>query len=294
MAPRETATRARVLLVEDEELLRWSIERYLSGHGCLVESAREGGAAMRMLAAATYDVVITDLAVGGPDGLTIAAEARRLHAETQVIVITGCGSKDTVLTALRQGVADYLEKPFDLELLLVTVERALEKTEILRELVQLSRTDGLTGLYNQRHCYAVLEAEIGRARRQGHPLALLLVDVDDFKHYNDQYGHLAGDAALIRVAAALRKACRREVDSAFRYGGDEFVVLLPEADGVVAAGVVSRLKALVREEGLSLSVSVGLASLRDGVDLQGLIREADQAMYRDKARASADGLRRAV
>jgi diguanylate cyclase (GGDEF)-like protein len=292
MEPRETQVRARVLLVEDEELLRWSIERYLSRHGCLVESARDGGAAMGMLAAAAYDVVITDLAVGGPDGLTIGAEARRRRAETQVIVITGQGSKDTVLTALRQGVADYLEKPFDLDLLLVTVERALEKAKIQRELVQLARTDGLTGLYNQRHFSAVLAAEIGRARRQGHPLALLLVDVDNFKHYNDRYGHLAGDAALTRVAAALRKACRSEVDSAFRYGGDEFVVLLPEADGATGASVASRLKALVREEGLSLSVSVGLACLRDGVDLQGLIREADQAMYRDKARAG-DGMRHA-
>jgi diguanylate cyclase (GGDEF)-like protein len=238
-----------------------------------------------MLVGAAYDIVITDLGISGADGLAIAAEARRMRAETQVIIITGQGSKDTVLQALRQGVADYIEKPFDLELLLLTVERALAKSQILRELVQLSRTDGLTGLFNQRHFYAVLEAEINRARRQGRALSLLLVDVDQFKGYNDRFGHLAGDAALARIASCLKKACRRDTDGAFRYGGDEFVLLLPEADREVAEGIAGRVHALLREEGIALTLSVGLACLRDDQDLKSFIREADDAMYRDKREA---------
>jgi diguanylate cyclase (GGDEF)-like protein len=282
MAAPDGAVRGRVLLVEDEDLLRWSIERYLTRRGFAVEAVRDGAEAMAMLVGAAYDIVITDLAMCGTDGLAIAAEARRLHAETQVVIITGQSSKDTILQALRQGVSDYIEKPFDLELLLLTVEKALEKTLILRELIQLARTDGLTGLYNQRHFYTVLEAEINRARRQNRALSLLLVDVDDFKRYNDRFGHLAGDAALARIAAALRKACRREIDTAYRYGGDEFVLLLPEADTSAAEGIAGRVRALIREEGISLTVSIGVASLRDGLDLKALIREADEAMYRDK------------
>jgi diguanylate cyclase (GGDEF)-like protein len=287
MAPREGPVRGRVLLVEDEELLRWSIGRYLEKHGLAVEAVDDGTQAMARLAAQAYDVVVTDLAVGGADGLQIAAEARRLRAECQVVVITGQSSKDSILKALRQGVADYIEKPFDLELLLLTVERALERTAMMRELVQLSRTDGLTGLFNQRHFYAVLESEINRARRQGRTLSLLLIDVDDFKRYNDRFGHLAGDAALGRIAAALRDACRRDIDSAYRYGGDEFVVLLPEADRAVAVEIAARVRALIREEGISLTVSIGIATLRDGEDLTALIREADEAMYRDKGRIGA-------
>ena len=218
----------------------------------------------------------------GADGLAIAAEARRLHAETQVIIITGQGSKDTILQALRQGVSDYLEKPFDLELLLLTVEKALEKTLVLRELIQLARTDGLTGLYNQRHFYSVLEAEINRARRQNRALSLLLVDVDDFKRYNDRFGHLAGDAALARIAACLKKACRRDIDTAFRYGGDEFILVLPEADRATAEGIAARVRSLLVDEGIALTVSIGVAELREGQDLKAFIREADQAMYRDK------------
>ena len=276
------AVRGRVLLVEDEDLLRWSIERYLVKRGFAVTSVRDGAAALAILAGATQDVVVTDLSLSGADGLTIASEARRLHTETQVVVITGQGSKDTVLQALRQGVSDYIEKPFDLELLLLTIEKALEKTLVLRELVQLARTDGLTSLYNQRHFYTVLEAEIKRARRQGRQLSLLLVDVDDFKRYNDRFGHLAGDAALARIAGCLKRVCRRDIDTPFRYGGDEFMLILPEADRAIADGIAARARALLLDEGISLTVSIGVAELREGQDLKDFIREADRAMYRDK------------
>lgn len=281
----------RILLVEDEDLLRWSIERYLQRRGFEVDSVKEGRTALEKLGAAVYDVVVTDLAIDQVDGLAVAAEARRLHAETQVVIITGQGSKETVLQALRQGVWDYVEKPFDLEILLITVEKAIEKTLILRELVHLSRTDGLTGLYNQRHFYAVLEGEMGRARRQGHELSLLLADVDRFKQYNDRFGHLAGDAALTRIAACLRGACRRDIDSAYRYGGDEFILILPEAGAEAAAGVAARARALLAEEGIALTVSVGVAQLREGQDLKALIREADEAMYRDKGAAALPAAR---
>lgn len=284
------SVRGRLLLVEDEDLLCWSIERYLTKRGFDVTTVRDGSEAIEKLAGAAYDVVITDLAISGADGLTVAAETRRLNSETQVVIITGLGSKDTILQALRQGVSDYIEKPFDLELLLLTVEKALGKTLILRELIQLARTDGLTGLYNQRHCYSVLEVEIGRARRQNRALSLLLVDVDEFKNYNDRFGHLAGDAALVRIAACLKKACRRDIDAAFPYGGDEFVLVLPEANRPTAEGVAARVRSLLADEGIALTVSLGIAELRDGQDLKAFIREADRAMYRDKGGDAAAAL----
>ncbi len=289
MTPQNESPRGRILLAEDEDLLRWSIERCLAGRGFSVTTAADGAQAAALLSGAAFDVVVTDLALGGVDGLALAAEARRIRPETQVVVITGQGSKEAVLSALRHGVADFIEKPFDLDQLLLTVERTIEKARLHRELVQLSRTDGLTGLYNQRHFQAVLEAEVNRARRQARPLALLLIDVDDFKGYNDRYGHLAGDAALARVAACLRQACRRDIDSAFRIGGDEFVLLLPEADAAAAAGILARARALLAEEGLALTVSAGVAALRDGLDSRGLVREADQEMYRAKRADAGHG-----
>ena len=282
MAALNGSVRGRVLLVEDEDLQRWSIGQFLTRRGFAVATVKDGTEAMAMLVGSTYDIIVTDLAVSGVDGLAIAAEARRLRTETQVIIITGQGSKETVLQALRLGVSEYLEKPFDLELLLLSVEKALEKTLILRELIQLARTDGLTGLFNQRHLHSVLEAEISRARRQNRALSLLLVDVDDFKRYNDRFGHLAGDAALTRLAACLKKACRRDIDTAFRYGGDEFILALPETDRETAADIAARVRSLIVDEGIALTVSIGIAELREGQDLKAFIREADQAMYRDK------------
>ncbi len=287
MAAHEGPRRGRILLVEDEDLLRWSVQRYLEERGFAVDAAGSGPEAQQRLAATRYDVVVTDLALGEVDGLALAETASARHTDTQVIIITGRATKENAIEALRRGVFDYVEKPFELGRLLASVEAALDRTRLVRELLHLSRTDGLTGLYNRRRLHEVLETEMGRARRQGHPLALLLVDVDDFKAYNDRYGHLAGDAALVRIAGCLRRACRRDTDGAFRYGGDEFVLLLPEAGPGAAAAVAERLATLVAEEGIALRVSIGAAQLRDGQDLAALVREADEAMYRDKRSAAA-------
>ena len=279
----------RVLLVEDEDLLRWSIERFLAKRGFAVDGrGRRRGprdARRRRLRRRHHRPGDRRRRRSG-DRRRGAAAARRNPGHHH----HRPGLQGDVLQALRQGVADYIEKPFDLELLLLTVEKALEKTLILRELVQLSRTDGLTGLYNQRHFYAVLEAEINRARRQGRELSLLLVDVDDFKRYNDRFGHLAGDAALARIAACLKRACRRDIDSAFRYGGDEFILVLPEADRAIAAGIAARVRSLLAEEGIALTVSIGVAELRDGQDLKAFIREADGRCTATRAARRAGAL----
>jgi diguanylate cyclase (GGDEF)-like protein len=196
-----------------------------------------------------------------------------------VIIISGHGSKETVIRALRQGVWDFVEKPFDLELLLITIEKALEKSRMEKELVRLSRTDGLTGLFNQRYFYAVLEAEMKRASRQNRPLSLILLDVDEFKKYNDLHGHLAGDDMLVRLASCIRRACRKDVDVGFRYGGDEFVILLPEADRRTAEEISRRVCHVVEEAGLEITLSIGVTDLSRGKNLKGAVREADEAMY---------------
>jgi len=271
--------RARILLVEDEDLLRHSVQRYLDGKGLHVTAAKEGLQGLRKIRSGDFDLLVTDLHLDGVDGLELTAAARKHNPHLQVIIISGHGSKETVIRALRQGVWDFVEKPFDLELLLITIEKALEKSRMEKELVRLSRTDGLTGLFNQRYFYAVLEAEMKRASRQNRPLSLILLDVDEFKKYNDLHGHLAGDDMLMRLASCIRRACRKDVDVGFRYGGDEFVILLPEADRRTAEEVSRRVCHVVEEEGLELTLSIGVTELSRGRDLKGAVREADEAMY---------------
>src|SRR4029077_543632 len=110
-----------------------------------------------------------------------------------------------------------------------------------RELERLSITDHLTGLFNRRYLMDMLALEIRRSRRSHHPFAVLMADVDNFKPYNDAYGHLEGDAALARIAAILRDSSR-DVDCAARYGGEEFVVLMPETEMAGAVEIAERIR----------------------------------------------------
>jgi two-component system cell cycle response regulator len=273
------ANRGTVLLVEDEDLLRESLRLYLVKKGYAIDSVKTAAEALARCREAGIDLLVSDLHLAGLDGLQLAEAARKHNPHLQVIIVTGHGSKERILQALRQGVWDFVEKPFDFEILLITIEKALEKIRMEKELIRLSRTDGLTGLYNQRYFTLVLEKEIKRATRQKRPLSLILVDVDDFKKYNDLHGHLAGDDILTRLAACLRQACRKDVDLAFRYGGDEFVILLPEGSGKTAEHVAERLSRFVERDGLGVTLSVGVTELPPLQDLRGAVREADQAMY---------------
>ncbi len=153
----------------------------------------------------------------------------------------------------------------------------------------LASTDPLTGLLNHRAFYARLDKEIARADRSGRPLALLLVDLDDFRAINNTHGHQAGDRALVAIAAALRGSLRAG-DSAGRYGGDEFVALLPEADLGEALAVAERARAAITTIALAAgdatihaTTSLGVAALpRHARDRDALIAAADQAAYAAK------------
>jgi len=161
----------------------------------------------------------------------------------------------------------------------------LRERDSQSELEKLSLTDSLTGLYNRRHLMGTLASEVQRSRRLRRSFSVLLADVDKFKQYNDTHGHLAGDAALVKIAEVFRRTTRA-VDCVARYGGEEFVVMLLEANMATAALVGERIRARVAEQDLglgSLTVSIGLAEYPDGGETpEELIATADAAMYEAK------------
>jgi diguanylate cyclase (GGDEF)-like protein len=161
----------------------------------------------------------------------------------------------------------------------------LREREGQGELERLSVTDGLTGLYNRRHLMGTLANEVQRSRRLRRTFSVLLADVDHFKQYNDTNGHLAGDAALVKMAEILRKMTRG-VDTVARYGGEEFVVMLIEAPIATAAAVGERIRARVAAEEFgsgAMTVSVGAAEYPTHGDTpEELIASADAAMYQSK------------
>ncbi len=157
----------------------------------------------------------------------------------------------------------------------ITQQKQLES-----ELKEMTIKDNLTDLYNQRHFYQRLEVEIERAHRQGRPLSLVLFDVDRFKMYNDRHGHLAGDDVLRAIGEVVRECTRDCVDSGFRYGGDEFTVILPETEEAQARQVAERIRTTFAGRQFdACTMSLGLISYRKNMNAQTFIRLADEMMY---------------
>ena len=154
---------------------------------------------------------------------------------------------------------------------------------------ELSIVDGLTQLYNSRHFYHQLKMEMDRADRYGQPLTLLLLDLDDFKPFNDAYGHVEGDQVLMRLGQVVKR-CLRQTDSAYRYGGEEFTILLPMTTSVDGAVTAERIRTEFKKETFSpapgqdvhVTVSIGLAQYKTKEDMKAFVHRVDQLMYQGK------------
>lgn len=166
----------------------------------------------------------------------------------------------------------------------VGVSKDIRKRKVLQhKLKRLATADQLTGLFNRAHFNTRLQEEIDRARRLQRPLCLILLDLDGFKEYNDTRGHLAGDSVLRGVGRIILHACRKFIDSAFRYGGDEFTILLPDTPIEGAFGMGERIRGEIEWALMpDISVSIGVSELREAQDWRDFIRAADEAMYSAK------------
>ena len=182
--------------------------------------------------------------------------------------------------------------PFDIKLLATIADFAaiaVEKVYYYDVYRRLATMDPLTGVYNRRHFEQMLSLEIDNVTRYGHPLSLLMVDIDDFKQINDRFGHMAGDKVLKRAAQILTENVRK-VDTVARFGGDEFIVLLPHADVVAAQAVRERIMTSLKEVNdqqqlIPFGLSVGLHSAKDG-STDEILAEVDMDLYREKGKKS--------
>lgn len=290
------------LIIDDSEAVRNRLRATLEAHEVFDQfvMACDGLDGFRQMRQHAVDLVLCDLDMPGFDGFKflrmVSGDSKLQH--TPVILLTGHEDMGTKVKGLSAGASDYLTKPFDdLELIArVNVHLKLKRlqdelSEKNCELEKIARIDALTGVSNRRHLMEVLQTEFERCRRYTRPFALLMFDLDHFKKVNDTYGHQAGDAVLVEVAAALQTALRLN-DTVGRYGGEEFAVVLPETDAEAALLVGERCRTLVEELNvnygaklpLKVTASIGLAAVPDAgiCDLDGLIKVADSALYRAK------------
>jgi diguanylate cyclase (GGDEF)-like protein/PAS domain S-box-containing protein len=167
------------------------------------------------------------------------------------------------------------------------MEKALRDSE--QKYRELSIIDGLTRLYNSRHFYDQLEIEVNRAKRYGQPLSILMLDIDNFKSFNDTYGHVEGDKVLSKLGQVMQR-CLRKADSAYRYGGEEFTVILPMTKKEGGAVIAERIRKAFKDEemvpegnrSVYMTVSIGVAQYRTNEDIETFIQRSDQFMYQGK------------
>jgi two-component system, cell cycle response regulator len=286
------AARSRLLVVDDDEDAREALAMML-GDEYDVALAADGLEALEAAQASRPDLVLMDLYMPRMDGLA-ALEALRIDPATEhvpVILISARGDDLTRSRSLDLGALDFLSKPFSGRELKARVERTLRLTRRETQLQQLARTDVLTGLPNVRAFRGRLHDEVIRARRYRTPLACAMVDMDNLKPINDQLGHAAGDAAIATVAEVIRRELR-ETDFAARYGGDEFVILLPHTTAAEARVLTERVRDRLAEASpqvqgrpVTVAASFGVAALDEGpLDqaAEALVRRADAALYAAK------------
>lgn len=321
-------TDSHTLLIIDDEIENLkALERTLA-EVVTVHTATSGKEGLEIVKREPIQVVICDQRMPEMTGLECLKEIKRIRPDMIRIILTGYTDVEDLIEAINEvGLYRYITKPWDNRELQLTVRRALEYFDLLKHNLQLTeelkgmneelektvskRTlelkeankklenlaliDELTQIGNSRFFWKQLRSEMERAARYKHPLSLLLIDVDHFKRYNDEFGHAAGDRALMLVAHTLKKNMRN-TDFLSRYGGEEFVAILPETKKREALEMAERIRKEItkknfpykinkKKSGPDLTISVGVSGyLEDykGKDAKKLVIKADQALYRAK------------
>ena len=290
----------RVLIADDDAVARRLLELTLTKWGYQVVPVAGGLEALQVLEApGAPPLAILDWEMPGIAGVEVCRRSRKLAEGryTYMILLTARDRKQDIVEGLQAGADDYICKPFDNYELQARVRSASRIVELQSELIAsrdalevLATRDSLTGQWNRRAIFDILSREISRSKRQKAPVAVILADVDRFKHINDSYGHLAGDRVLAEIAVRMATGLRT-YDSIGRFGGEEFMVVAPECDKAAAQCLAERMRSAIEENpvrlgdnDLKVTVSVGVASGGAALpDMQNiLLRAADAALYRAK------------
>ena len=296
----------KILLVEDAKAVAALMAARLSAFGYDVQLAENGQVAVDMYQASPPDLVLMDIEMPVMNGFEAtnrirAFESTQQWAWTPIIFLTASDTPENIVTAIEAGGDDFLAKTVP-EAVLQAKMKALSRIALLRvrlasanrKLEEMAHRDGLTGLFNRRYMDLGTDVAWEEAVRAGHPFGLLMLDVDNFKKYNDHYGHQAGDDCLRSVASALEEASAELEANAIlaRYGGEEFALVLPGVSAEACQMMGRALVDAVRQRQIPhernaewgvVTVSVGGAWQAAATDkIVSLFRQADVCLYRAK------------
>lgn len=288
-----------ILVIEDDDNCRQAVVAALGSAGYAAFGASSAEEADQLARRVLPDAILLDIHLPGMNGVTYLQQMRaeKRSAGVPIILITAEHDEEVEIRGLDAGADDLIRKPFSQALLLARVRTHLRVRGLMLQLESqqmmlrnLACHDDLTGALTRRALLTELDSELSRAMRYGHPLSVLMVDLDGFKAVNDDHGHQAGDEVLREVVGRVAGSLR-EADRLGRWGGDEFAVVLPETDLREAIAVANRLRNCVRGGGLyepeahlQVALSVGVASLSLGFEVTAnrLLSQADMALYEAK------------
>ena len=289
-----------ILLVEDNDKDVRLIQGYLNGEGYKLSLARDGEETLSRILGEKVDLLLLDILLPGIDGFEVCRRLKEMEQtrDIQIVVITCLQDLESKIKGLELGVDDFLVKPINKFELQTRLKALLKKKKYLDRLhvnydtaLHYAITDRRTGLYNHGYFVHMLEVEVKRSNRHKHPLALIMIDIDDFKQYNDTLGHLAGDE-ILGVLGQLIKNNIREVDLGARYGGEEFAIILPYTDLEGARKSAERIKKIITNHPFDpqisipsnpLTISMGIAAYpSDAISAHELVQRADKALYTAK------------
>ncbi|MTW20044.1 diguanylate cyclase domain-containing protein [Allochromatium palmeri] len=288
---------ATVLIVDDQPANIHALAALLKKDYRIL-TATHGEKALELAAQAPPpDLILLDIVMPDMDGHEVCFRLKNDEATKAIpiIFVTALGEEQDEEHGLNLGAADYISKPFSPAIVRARVRNQINLKLRTDRLEQVAMQDGLTQIPNRRHFDQKLKEEWGRLTRNAKSLSLLMIDIDQFKFYNDHYGHGAGDECLRQVAQALYQVPQRPVDLVARYGGEEFAVVLPETDEEGAAHLARRLLEAVRALGIEhaysdvapqVSISIGVAThspQHPKHNAEALKRSADQALYQAKS-----------
>jgi len=292
----------QVLIAEDDRVSRRILQSTLAKWGYDVVVTRDGDQAWSVLQRPDApSLAIVDWMMPGLDGLELCRRVRERHepsrSYTYIILLTGNSQREDIITGMDAGADDYVTKPFDSGELRARLRAAQRVLDLEAQLLQSQQAlqhqanhDSLTGLLNRSAILGILVKELTRAQREGKPVAVILADIDYFKRINDTHGHEAGDVAL-RETARTMQAAMRPYDTIGRYGGEEFLIVMPGCDEPTAAqraeGIrrsVGKAEIIAAGQAISLTVCMGVTAWHEGspVSTDTLIQAADAAMYSAK------------
>ncbi|MCK4888262.1 MAG: diguanylate cyclase, partial [Planctomycetes bacterium] len=279
----------KILVIDDSQTDLFMLQKYLSKMGfdvLLADNAQKG---LDAAANERPDIILLDVMLPDIDGFDVCKKLKA-DSKTSAIPVIFISAKDQIsdkIVGLNVGAVDYIAKPFDPGELKARIESVLRTLELEEEISLLVNTDELTGLTNRRRFFDILEREIFSARIKGKSLCMMMLDIDRFKNVNDTYGHLAGDM-ILRQMGKILKENTYSLDVVGRYGGEEFVILMPDTSYSTAIKAAEKLRKIIDEchwdigeKRISITVSIGIASV-DSSDSLELIKRADKALYEAK------------